>query len=426
LSKLNSGLYYGYSQVGKIITVYARTPAEAISLARCLHKLTRRMEAPRVPFDLRFRPTGNVYYRYGSFTQLEIEHADGRLTPAIMNPNGDLVPDSRESPAAKPDWVPDLLAHRRSQRRERTAENPLASTFKVFRALTQRGKGGVYQAIDLSVQPPRCCLLKEGRKAGEVGWDARDGAWKVRNEERVLSALRASGVDVPRVYSSFELDGNYYLVLEFIDGESLQQLLARLRRRVSISRALQYGIQLAGFFSRIHAAGWVWRDCKPMNIIVTREGVLRPLDFEGACMVSQLDPLPWSTPGFCPPGWSDDRGQSGVCDDLYALGTLLYLLLTGRLPESPAPFPVEKLRRRVPHGVREIVSALLSLNPQVRPSAERVAQELKAALSLQNLRTEQSHSVHAKGSADPKHSGRESMWRRRVRKEPRGSAASLM
>src|SRR5215210_1942189 len=46
LMKINSGLYYGYSQIGKFITVYTRTPAEAVSLARALHQMTRRMAAP--------------------------------------------------------------------------------------------------------------------------------------------------------------------------------------------------------------------------------------------------------------------------------------------------------------------------------------------------------------------------------------------
>ena len=98
---------------------------------------------------------------------------------------------------------------------------------------------------------------------------------------------------VPRVYSSFELAGNAYLVMEFIGGETLQSLLSRLRRRMSISRVLKYGIQLAEFISMMHAAGWVWLDCKPMNIVVTRTGKLQPLDFEGACRISRPDPTLW-------------------------------------------------------------------------------------------------------------------------------------
>src|SRR5215210_6426748 len=83
LCKLNSGLFYGYSQVGKVFTVYPRTDAEAVELAARLDELTRRLPAPAVPFDQRFG--GGVYYRFGAFARMEMEHADGRRTPAIRD-----------------------------------------------------------------------------------------------------------------------------------------------------------------------------------------------------------------------------------------------------------------------------------------------------------------------------------------------------
>lgn len=382
LAKINSGLLYGYSQVGKTITVYPRSRAEALSVARCLHELTRDLSSPEVPFDQKYRPRTSVYYRYGAFTKLEIEHPDRIRVPAVRDPEGNLVLDSRESVAAKPEWVANLLPASRVHRNKNAKVESLLSTrFRVFRALSQRGKGGVYQAIDLGADPPRLCLLKEGRKNGETRWDGRDGAWLARNEERVLSLLRARGVEVPCIYSSFEVDGNYYLVTEFIDGESLQQLLCKRRRRLSLSRALEYGIQLSKFFTALHGAGWIWRDCKPMNIIVTREGVLRPLDFEGACLATQPDPLPWGTQGFRPPESLDGRHQSGLPEDRYALGALLYLLLTGRIPETIGHTPLQKLRRNVPVKIRELVSGLLSSDPARRSSTKIVTSELGEALT---------------------------------------------
>lgn len=374
--RLNSGASDAYSQVGKIITVYPGTPVDAVELAGCLHKMTARMAAPAVPFDLRYSATSNVYYRFGGFKPLEIADDNGNRTLALRGPDGALVPDCREQ--AKPNWVTDPFKGRQADSIDQKSQNSLPTPYGVLRVLAQRGKGGVYQAVDFTVNPPRLCLIKEGRKYGELNWDGRDGRWRVKNEERVLSELWASGVEVPRVYSSFELAGNIYLVTEFVDGETLQSLLQRLQRRIPFSRVLEYGIQLAGFFAQMHAAGWVWRDCKPMNIIITKHGSLKPLDFEGACRVDRPDSMLWGTPGFIPPEWRGTVQQTGLADDLYALGSILYLLVTGRVPETTnAPAP-EKLRRNTPPKLAATIMALLSPEPRHRPRATEAIASLKA------------------------------------------------
>ncbi len=383
LHRINSGLDYDYSQVGKIITVYPRTQEEAVSLARRLHRLTRRISGPAVPFDLQFRPSSNVYYRYGSFMAQEVENQDGTRIPAMRDPQGNLVPDLRARGKAKPDWIEDPFGARQKTWGMPPSENPLASTYRVFRALVQRGKGGVYQAVDLSVQPPRLCLIKEGRRLGELGWDGRDGRWRVKHEGRVLSLLRDRGVDVPHVYSSFGLAGNYYLVCEFIDGESLHQFLYRRQRRLSVSRVLKFGIQLSTLIAQIHAAGWIWRDCKPTNLLVTKEGRLRPLDFEGARQFGRSDPLPWVTSAFTRPGRHhlSTRRHSGVDDDLYALGAVLYLLLTGRMPDTHNLLPILTLRRNTPGEVCELVWELVNPASRTCSDSRGVARRLRVALS---------------------------------------------
>ncbi len=378
LSRLNSGLHYGYCQVGKFITIYPRTIEEFSSLAQTLHQLTRHMSAPAVPFDLRFRPGSNVYYRYGAFKNMEIKHADGTLTLALQSPDGRLVPDVRESFTGKPDWVSEPLLDPLPSGDDWATETPLKTTFRAFRAITQRGKGGVYKAVDRSVRPERFCLLKEGRQSGEMSWDGRDGSWRIRHEEHVISLLCAAGIPAPQVYSSFTAESNYYLVTEFIEGQSLHSLLLKRKNRLPMAQALWYAVQLAELVSRIHAAGWVWRDCKPANIIVAKNGILRPLDFEGACPVDQPDPQPWGTPAFTPPEWSEKfHGQSRVPEDLYAIGAVIYLVVAGRLPESSGPLPIEKLRRKVPPEVRRIIFELLSPSPHQRPNAQHVTKELK-------------------------------------------------
>lgn len=375
LSKLNSGIYYGYSQVGKFLTVYPNSNSEALFLAERLHELTREMAGPAAPFDEQFQRNSCIYYRYGSFKALEIENPNGSPTLAIRDPQGHLVPDERE--ALKPAWIPTLFSTTQVVTSE---NNPLKTSYYVLSALVQRGKGGVYKAIDVTADPPRFCVIKEGRQHGETNWDSRDGRWRVGNEERVLKALRKAGVEVPCIYNSFDLENNFYLVTEFVAGDTLQARLSRRRRRLSSAQVLKFAASLAKLLSRVHAAGWVWRDCKITNLIVDDEGCMRLLDFEGACRIAQPDPEPWGSPGYVPPDWrSGHVSQVPEAQDLYAMGAIIYLMLTGVLPSTSRPTPVQKLRPNVHPILVSTIGDLLNPDPHQRPSANAISRTLAQA-----------------------------------------------
>src|SRR5215207_8606861 len=141
LEKLNSGIFYGYSQVGKFLTVYPRTDEEAVLLAAELDRATRGVDAPSVPFDLKYRAGGCVHYRYGAFSALDFEGENGERVRAVRDPEGNLVPDVRDG-AAHPDWVADPFPAGRKRRAPRPKTTPLRTTVRAFRALTQRGRGG--------------------------------------------------------------------------------------------------------------------------------------------------------------------------------------------------------------------------------------------------------------------------------------------
>jgi hypothetical protein len=382
LKRLNSGLHYGYSQVGKFITVYPQTSEEAVQLAERLHDLTRSMKAPAVPFDSKYRPGGCVYYRYGAFRSLVEEGLDGKAVYRIRDPEGNLVPDVRDA-VFNPEWVADpFLEGAPPTATTSPAPTPLRTTFKAFRALAQRGRGGVYHALDRSAVPPRLCVLKEGRRDGEVDWDGRDGAWRVRHEGQVLAALVEAGINVPGLYASFKVEENHYIAVEFIEGESLNSWLARRRRRLPVATALRCGAELARLIASVHAAGWVWRDCKPANVIITKSGELRPLDFEGACPVESPDPLPWGTPAFMPPECDEEfDGRSRLPEDLYSLGAVIYFLLAGRPPDASTP-PLEQVRRNVPADATRVVAELLRRDPGLRPAAAEVVRRLEQTLNF--------------------------------------------
>jgi len=375
VDRLNSGIYYGYSQVGKVLTVYPRNTTEAVELAKLLNRLTYGIKAPSVPFDRRYRARGTVFYRYGAFTSLEISEPGRKTKFAIKDPAGNLVEDNRQS-EAKPEWINDPFVQRRITR-TKSVITPLQTTFKAFRALSQRGKGGVYQALDFSVDPARLCVIKQGRKNGETTWDGRDGYSRVNHEAKVLALLNKQGLDVPKVYSAFKLEGAQYLVTEFIHGEDLESWLLAKQRRVSLSVALRLCVQISDLLSRLHSLGWVWRDCKPRNLIIQKNGTLRPIDFEGACLVDKPDPLPFGTTSYLPPEWNEPfRGQSRLPEDLYALGSVMYLIVAGCPPDAEKALPIEEMRRGLPSDLITLINQLLSSNPQSRPTASEVTQRL--------------------------------------------------
>lgn len=377
VSQLNSGVHYAYSQIGKVITVYPQSDEQAVELARCLHRLTKRFPAPAVPFDNCFGPKSNVYYRYGAFAAMEVEFKGDKVR-AIKDPKGNLVPDLSLFGEPTPEWLQDPFPKRRLTE---YSENPLKNSFRVFRALSQRGKGGVYQAVDIRVKPPRLCLLKEGRKLGEVSWDGRDGRWRVQQEERALSVLRDRGVDVPRIYGSFQLGGNYYLVTEYIEGESLHSFLRKQQRRLSIRRVLHLSKQLADFMAQIHRAGWVWRDCKPANLILTKDK-LRSLDFESAYPIDRSDRPTWGTPGFLPRIRPEQVQRTAFDDDLFALGAVIHLLTTGLMPgDTVSEKDISRRRRGVPAGLSRIIVALLDARMRTQLDAVSVSRELSTLLS---------------------------------------------
>jgi hypothetical protein len=375
LAKINSGLFYGFSQVGKCITVYPNSREDAVELAAKLYTMLSGLPGPAVPYDKPYREGAPLYYRYGAFGSLGIENVDGTRTSAIRNHRNEVVPDRREPGAAVPEWETDPFAAGEFTRRQL-----LDPAIKPYESLSQRGKGGVYKALDLSVTPARVCILKEGRRHGETDWGGRDGYWRISHEESVLRSLRLAGIDVPRVYRSFSVPGNYYLAMEFIEGQSLQSLVNNPRKKMLVAEALRYGAHLAELVHAIHSAGWVWRDCKPLNVIVTSDCRLRPLDFEGACRIDEPDSMPWGTPGYISP--EADKGPvsgSRAAEDLHALGASLYQLFTGKIPDGMKVAPIGKYRRRLQRSVREAVTALLDPDPCSRPKTLAVAQILRDA-----------------------------------------------
>ncbi len=359
LKKLNAGIYYDYSQIGKFLTIYPQSDEQSAELAARLDRLTPRFSAPTIPFETRYKFGSSIYYRYGAFKINELKKADGNVVLAVRDENGVLVPDVRAAFESPPNKVENPFPIPVGKDNAAN-DSPLVRHYRIFRALSQRGKGGVYEGLDLRESVPRRCLLKEGRKNGEVEWNGRDGFWRVRHEAAVLENLRRAGLSVPQIYSTFEAENNFYLATEYVAGVNLHVFLKRKRRRLNIPQAIDFAVRLTAIIARLHAAGWFWRDCKPANLIVTDTGELRPLDFEGACLIGEPDAVSWSSlTNESADKRENRRRQTSPFVDLYALGAIIYLLFEGELPlAANGEIPVIK-RRNVPAQIKRIVSSLL-------------------------------------------------------------------
>jgi tRNA A-37 threonylcarbamoyl transferase component Bud32 len=333
LHLLNTGLV-GFSQIGKFVTIYPRSVQEATEIAREVHARTRGMPGPEVPFDLPYRGSGPVYFRYGVCSARSNERK--KTVQFLYDTAGRPHLDQRAAGHAVPAWIANPFEAQRPGKLRRSHQTgPLGLDLLPFRTLSQRGKGGVYEALQLTPARARLCILKEGRRHGETHWDGSDGCTRLKHEEHLLRRLGGAGVPVPKVLAAFTQAGNRYLALEKLPG---RPLLPRRKQQPTPSwrRAERVLDQLAELLEAIHATGWVWRDCKPANLF-WHQGTLTAIDFEGACRIEETEVVPCGTPVYTPPRYRQSFSRhAGVAEDIFAMGVIGFQFATGTFPpDSP-------------------------------------------------------------------------------------------
>jgi predicted Ser/Thr protein kinase len=173
---------------------------------------------------------------------------------------------------------------------------------------------------------------------------------RFEREARAVAALNH-----PHVCTLYDVGPNY-LVMELVDGETLD---ARLKRgRLSVAQTLEYGAQIAGALAAAHDAGIVHRDLKPGNVMLTKTGV-KVLDFGLAKSV--LDEtltaanVVMGTPAYMAP----EQRAGKPCDartDIYALGLVLYEMATGARLSAGGASPLDALPEKLGHVVARCVA----------------------------------------------------------------------
>jgi serine/threonine-protein kinase len=199
----------------------------------------------------------------------------------------------------------------------------LAERYRIVGLLGRGGMGEVYRADDLKLEQP--VALKFLTRALE-----RDPARIERLYGEVRTARQVSHPAVCRVWDIGEADGQHFLSMEFVDGENLSSLMRRIGR-FPIDKALDVSRQVAEGLAAAHAKGLLHRDLKPANVMLDGQGQVRLTDFGLAGLAETLtrEDVQTGTPAYMSPEQLLGREVS-VRSDIYALGLVIYELVTGR------------------------------------------------------------------------------------------------
>ena len=256
-----------------------------------------------------------------------------------------------------------------------------------YEVLAEMGSGGmgvVYKARDRETGATVALKVLRAELAG-------NSVWMERFKEELLLARKITHKNVCRIYDFARVDDCAYISMEFVDGDSLRQILNRFgalnaRTCVSIIRQICAGLQEA------HAQQVVHRDLKPENVMLDRTGQIKLMDFGIASSPGEQeegDKKILGTPAYMAP----EQAEGSPVDersDIYAVGLILYEMTTGRPAfsgETPIEIAVKQVREApasprtlepgIPERIEKAILRALSKSPQERfQSADEFAQFL--------------------------------------------------
>ncbi len=264
-------------------------------------------------------------------------------------------------------------------------------SYRILDALGKGGMGKVYKAEHCSMK--RLVALKV--LANTVLTTER-AIQLFLHEIRAVAALVHP--NIVTAYDANIVDGRHFLVLEFVDGPNLDQLV-RLNGPLKVGLACDYIRQAAQGLDFAHRLGMVHRDIKPANILiqargtVSEPGVVKVSDFglariaapvgasasPGSATILTRDNSVMGTPDYLSPEQSRDLHAADIRSDLYSLGCTFYFLLTGQVPfpggnamdkiirhATERPRPLSEFRSDVPADVVAILDRLMAKKPEAR------------------------------------------------------------
>ena len=263
--------------------------------------------------------------------------------------------------------------------------------YEIIKTIGEGGMANVYLAYDTILE--RNVAVKVLR--GDL---ASDDKFVRRFQREALSASSLNHPNVVEMYDVGEDNGNFYIVMEYIDGKTLKQLIKK-RGHLTVAEAIDIMIQLTGGLGVAHESYIIHRDIKPQNIMILEDGMVKITDFGIAMAINAADLTQTNSVmgsvHYLPPEQAAGKGST-IKSDIYSLGILFYEMLAGTMPfrgetaveialkhiKEPMP-SIRKVNPKVPQSVENIILKCTAKNPKNRyNNVKELEEDLKSALSI--------------------------------------------
>lgn len=262
----------------------------------------------------------------------------------------------------------------------------ISDRYKIIKSIGEGGMANVYLAYDTILERNVAVKVLRGDLAG-------DEKFVRRFQREALSASSLSNENIVEVYDVGEDSGEYYIVMEYVEGKHLKNLLKK-RGKLTVAEVIDIMLQVTSGLSVAHDSYIIHRDIKPQNIMILENGLVKITDFGiavamNSTQLTQTNSVMGSV-HYLPPEQASGKGAT-LQSDIYSLGILMYELLTGNLPfrgdnaveialkhlKEPMP-SVKNEIPDIPQSIENIILKATAKNPKNRyADAREMYEDLK-------------------------------------------------
>ncbi len=262
-------------------------------------------------------------------------------------------------------------------------QSMLNNRYVILQLIAQGGMGAVYKVQDTRLTGTFWALKEMSRQQGVSTQERVEALEMFQREAQLLAQLNHSGL--PKVTDNFEENGRHYLVMEFIDGQTLEQIANTSAGFLPEDRVVEWAIQLCEVLEFLHSQSKpiIYRDLKPANVMIeTATEQVKLIDFGIVRFYKkgkQKDTVELGTGGYAPPE-QYGKQQTDARSDIYALGVTLHHLLTKEDPEQHL-FNLSK-PRSINHKIsKEMEQIIIKATEHGMNDRYQSAQEMRQALT---------------------------------------------